>query len=96
MSWDEEEGVSDIASFVRDEYRRHYFYHHRPLSETGDSELLNKFIPQSCLYCHGKKYKRNGHTTYGLQKYKCIDCKRNFTITTSTIFQDHKIPYPNG
>lgn len=71
--WNEEEEVSDIASFVRDEYRRHYFYHHRPLSETRDSELLNKFIPQSCPYYHGKKYKRNGHTTYGLQKYKCSD-----------------------
>ena len=89
--WDEEEEVSDVASFVRDEYRSHYFYHHRPLSETGDSKLLNKFIPQSCPYCHGKKYKRNGHTTYGLQKYKCSDCKRNFTITTGTIFQDHKL-----
>lgn len=89
--WDEEEEVSDIASFVRDEYRRHYLYHHHPLSETGDSELLNKFIPQSCPYCHGTQYKRNGHTTYGLQKYKCSDCKRNFTITTGTIFQDHKL-----
>ena len=88
--WDEEE-VSDIASFVHDEYRSHYLYHHHPLSETGDSGLLNKFIPQSCPYCHGTQYKRNGHTTYGLQKYKCIDCKRNFTITTGTIFQDHKL-----
>lgn len=26
MPWDEEE-VSDIAPFVRDEYRSHYFYH---------------------------------------------------------------------
>ncbi|MBF1078283.1 MAG: IS1 family transposase [Solobacterium sp.] len=53
--------------------------------------MLNKFIPQSCPYCHGTQYKRNGHTTYGLQKYKCSDCKKNFTITTGTIFQDHKL-----
>lgn len=90
IPWNEEE-VSDIASFVRDEYWRHYLYHHHPLSETGDSELLNNFISQSCPYCLGKKYKGNGHTTNGLQKYKCIDCKRNFTITTGTIFQDHKL-----
>lgn len=45
--WDEEKEVSDIASCDRDD-RKHYFYHHDPLSETGDSELLNKFIPQSC------------------------------------------------
>jgi len=43
MLWDEE--VSYIAYFVRDEYRSHYFYHHHPLSETGDSELLNKLVP---------------------------------------------------
>lgn len=71
--WDEKEEVSDIASFIREEYRRHYLYHHHPLSGTEDSELLNKFIHQSCPYCHSTQY------------------KRNFTITTGTIFQDHKL-----
>ncbi len=85
--WDEEEEeVSDIASFVRDEYRSHYFYHHHPLSETRDSELLNKFIPQSCPYCHGTQYKRTGHTTYGLPKDRAC-CKRKISLTiTAFIF----------
>lgn len=51
MSWDEE--VSNIAPFVRDEYRSHYFYHHHSLSETDDSELLHKLIPQSFSYWRG-------------------------------------------
>lgn len=56
MPWDEE--VSDIAPFVRDEYRSHYFNHHRPLSETEDSELLNKLIPQSFPYWRGKNIRK--------------------------------------
>ena len=57
MPWDEEE-VSDMAPFDRDEYRSHYFYYNHPLSEIEDSELLNKLIPQSFPYWNGKNIRK--------------------------------------
>lgn len=44
---------------------------------------------QTCAYCNSKNVirfgKRNEH-----QRYKCLDCKRTFTVKTKTIFSYSK------
>lgn len=36
-------------------------------------------------------FKRNGLTSNGVQRYKCTDCGRSFTVLSNTLFDSHKI-----
>ena len=47
-----------------------------------------------CPYCKSERVKKNGTTTRNgvqLQRYKCNDCGRTFTILTGTIFEKRKL-----
>ena len=46
----------------------------------------------SCPSCGHKCIVKNGHD-YGIQRYKCKYCGRNFTITSNTIFHSTKLSY---
>ena len=72
-------------------YREHYAERHPVLSETGEAQLINSFIPDECPHCANVIVKMNGHTKNGVQRYKCSDCKKTFTPVTRTIFDGHKI-----
>lgn len=89
--WDADTELTGLEAFIREEYRKNYSNHHKRQNDTRDSELLDSYTPGSCRHCGSTKFKKNGLTDYGLQKYKCSDCGRTFTVTTGTIFQDHKI-----
>ena len=90
--WDDKGDLTPLESFIRKEYKEHYNDHHVSLYETDEAALLNSYSPKCCRYCSGTEIKKNGFDRNGLQKYYCRDCSRSFTITTSTIFENHKLP----
>lgn len=45
-----------------------------------------------CVHCSGAHIVFNGRYTDGKQRYKCIDCKKQFCETTGTFFFKHRTP----
>jgi len=80
-----------MQEFLYNHYREHYAERHPKLSETGESQLINSYIPEECPHCSNVTFKLNGRTKNGVQRYKCSDCKQTFTPVTRTIFDGHRI-----
>ena len=80
-----------MQEFLHHHYKTEYVERHPPLSETGEAELINSYIPNECPHCANPTMKMNGYTKNGVQRYKCMECKQTFTPVTRTIFEGHKI-----
>jgi transposase-like protein len=52
--------------------------------------MINSYVPEMCPFCKSLKFKKNGHTKSGVQRYRCI-CGKTFLPTTGTIFDEHRI-----
>ena len=89
--WDEKENRTPMQEFLYQHYKAHYDEHHPHLSETGETQLINSYIPNICPYCSCKTFKKFGHTKNGVQRYQCLSCKQTFTPVTRTMFEGHKI-----
>ena len=91
--WDDQTEKTPTQEFVAKVTMEHYNQRHPHLSETGEVELINSFIPKKCPYCGAEIFKRYGKTRIGVQRYKCLnaDCSQTFLPTTGTIFDGHKI-----
>lgn len=89
--WDEKEQRTAMQEFLYQEYKDRYEHCHPVLTETGEAELINSFIPEECPYCSGKRFKRYGKTRNGVQRYRCQLCGQTFNPITKTIFDGHKI-----
>ncbi len=90
--WDFKDELTPIEDFIRSNYLDTFDCHHKKLSDTNESDLLNTYTPKVCPYCGSISFKKNGIYKTGLQKYRCKQCNRNFNILTGTLFEDHKIP----
>jgi len=88
--WDSESDLTPTQSFLKEHYDMHYADRHRKVSESGETEMINSYIPAKCPFCGSLSFKKNGHTKSGVQRYKC-DCSKTFIPTTGTIFDDHRI-----
>ena len=89
--WDGKKFLSPYEKFIKDQYLGVYSSRHPILSSTGETKFLNSFQVFHCRYCGSENFVRYGHTSNGINRYLCKDCGRTFTITTGTIFEDHKI-----
>lgn len=89
--WDGEEQRTAMQEFLYKNYSTRYENDHPRLSETGETELINAYVPKICPYCESEAMKMNGHTGNGVQRYKCLACKQSFTPVTRTIFEGHKV-----
>ena len=89
--WTDSADATFIQKFIDEEVQESYLARHRGLASTNEAEVLNSFPPKKCPYCKGRGFVRNGKTGNGLKRYKCPRCKKTFSITKGTIFQDHKI-----
>jgi len=89
--WDEKEERTPMQEFLYQQYKDHYERCHPALTETGEADLINSFIPEVCPYCLGKGFKRYGKTHNGVQRYQCQLCGQTFSPITKTIFDGHKI-----
>lgn len=77
---------------VRDSHRDVYEFRHRALSEVGDAGFLNGYARDRCPRCGCDRIQRWGREQGGVQRYMCRGCRRTFTPSTGTIFEDHKLP----
>lgn len=89
--WDWKEDLSPYEKFIKDRYLEVYSNRHPELNSTDETQFLNSFQVFHCRHCGSENFIRYGHTSNGINRYLCKDCGRTFTITTGTIFEDHKI-----
>ena len=89
--WDSREELSPIQHFLQMHYKAHYEARHPQLTETGEVELINSFVPSKCPICGAKDFRKRSHTSNGVQRYQCLSCKKSFLPTTNTIFDEHRI-----
>ena len=67
--WDDEAALTSSQSFISTHYKEHYEQRHPKLSETGEVELINTYIPAKCPYCGSELFSKFGHTKIGVQRY---------------------------
>ena len=89
--WDKKGERSAVQEFLYQHYKNQYEARHPGLTETGETAVINAYEPEECPHCGGEKYRRNGYTMNGVQRYKCSGCGQTFTPVTKTIFEGHKI-----
>lgn len=85
--------LTPLQLFIRDHYLENYQEKHPRLDETGESELINTYVPESCPYCGCTRMQRRGLTRNGVQRYLCMnpECGKAFTPLTGTIFDSHRV-----
>lgn len=88
--WDNFERA-EMQDFIRTTHMQLYAQKHSKLADSNEAELLNSITVEKCRRCSSGDVKRNGYTSNGIAKYYCKECRKNFTVTTGTVFQDHKI-----
>lgn len=91
--WDDLLEKTPSQEFITRVNMEHYNQRHPALSETGEVDLINSYVPKKCPYCGCEAFKRYGKTRIGVQRYKCLNdkCAQTFLSTTGTIFDCHKI-----
>lgn len=89
--WDTKDNVSVIENFIKDKYKENYRFKHPKLSDTDETKIINSIKIDKCRLCNSSKIKKAGFTKNGIQRYRCNECKKYFTPTTGTIFENHKI-----
>lgn len=88
--WNEIKNMTETQSFLKQLYEAHYAERHIIVKDSGETALVNSYIPGKCPHCGADKFKRSGHTDSGVQRYKC-GCGKTFLPTTGTIFDEHRI-----
>lgn len=89
--WDGKEDLSPTQSFIKSNYLDTYYNRHPILKETNEAELLNSLNVRCCKYCGSTLFIKKGFTSNGVQRYKCKDCDKYFTILSNSLFENHKI-----
>lgn len=88
--WDGEKDLNPTQAFLKENYDARYNNHHQKVADSGEAEMVNYYAPKRCPFCESEKFKKKGYTNSGVQRYIC-ECKKAFTPTTGTIFEDHKL-----
>jgi transposase-like protein len=60
------------------------------VTDSGESEMINSYLPTKCPFCGGAEFVKRGLTASGIQRYLCV-CNKTFIPTTGTIFDEHKL-----
>ena len=90
--WDENDDLTPTQQFIHDQHKKHYEERHPSISASGESSLINSYIPVMCPYCKSTEFIRFGFDNNGIQRYKCTSCGQRFKSTTGTIFDSRRIP----
>jgi transposase-like protein len=88
--WDGGENLTATQTFLKKYYEEHYADRHQIVSDSGEAEMISSYIPSKCPFCGSSKFKKNGYTKSGIQRYIC-ECCKTFIPTTGTIFDEHRI-----
>lgn len=88
--WEGASALTATQAFLKQHYDTHYAQRHRMVSESGEAEMINSYVPVKCPFCTSEKFKKSGRTNSGVQRYMC-GCGKTFLPTTGTIFDGHRI-----
>lgn len=88
--WGSEADLTPTQAFLKEHYDMHYADRHRKITESGEAEMINSYVPVKCPYCSSLKFKKFGRSKSGVQRYMC-GCGKSFLPTTGTIFDEHRI-----
>jgi len=88
--WDGETDLTSTQKFLRQHYETRYADRHRSISDSGEADMINSYVPAQCPFCASEKFKKSGRTNSGIQRYMC-GCGKTFLPTTGTIFDEHRI-----
>jgi transposase-like protein len=89
-AWKGAANLNATQQFLKDNYVADYDERHRKVSDCGEAEMINAYVPTKCPYCGAFDFKKSGHTQSGVQRYMCV-CGKTFLPTTGTIFDEHRI-----
>jgi transposase-like protein len=90
--WTGKDDATPLQSFIDTSNVTNYEKKHPSISDTEESSMLNAYSLDVCRYCKSQRIKKYGFTRNHVRRYRCSDCERIFTVTTGTIFDNHKIP----
>ena len=63
------------------------------LKDEMERKLIAALSPVKCIYCNSDVAKNGKHTESGLQRFKCKNCGRKFTLLSNTILDKSPIPW---
>lgn len=89
--WDDKNNITVIQNFIKEKYKNNFKIKHPKLINTKEAEILNSIKIEKCRYCNSNNICKKGFTNNKVQRYLCKDCHKQFTSTTGTIFENHKI-----
>ena len=89
--WDNIEDVTTLQSFIKNKYNENYKFKHPKLTSSKEYIIINSIEINSCRYCNSLNIIKRGRTKNNIQIYYCKLCKKRFTPTKGTIFENHKI-----
>lgn len=89
--WDNLNDKTIIQNFIQNKYKDNYNNKHPRLTDTEEALIFNSLELKECRYCNQNNIIKRGKTPNRIQLYYCKDCKKRFTITLGTIFENHKI-----
>ena len=88
--WDGMPELTATQMFLKEQYKMRYADRHRNVSDCGESEMINSYVPTNCPFCGSEEFIKRGFTASGIQRFLCT-CKKAFVPTTGTIFDEHKL-----
>ena len=88
--WDGTCELTATQIFIKEQYKMRYADRHQKVCESGESEMINSYVPTKCPFCNSTDFNKRGLTASGIQRYQC-SCKKAFIPTTGTIFDEHKL-----
>ena len=89
--WDNVKDLSNTQKFISDKYYDNYNIKHPKLVETNEAKIINSILISNCRNCNSNNIIKKGKTNNGIQMYYCKSCKKRFTPTLNTLFENHKI-----
>lgn len=90
-SWTDDKTATPLQAAIDSWNQRNYERRHPDITETGEVELLNSFTVLECKHCGSNRIVKYGKTNLGINRYRCKECGKTFTIITNTIFDNRKI-----
>lgn len=89
--WKGKDDLTPTQEFLKLYYDSHYADRHRTIESSGESDMINSYVPSKCPFCKAEQFKKSGYSKSGVQRYKCNNCGKTFLPTTGTIFDEHRI-----
>jgi len=90
--WTGMDDANPLQSFIDTSNMTNYKKKHPSISDTEESTMLNAYSLNVCRHCQSPRIQKYGFTGNHVRRYRCLDCRRTFTVTTGSIFDNHKIP----